>query len=618
VLLAARLLGEPLGLELPPARAIVAAAGVTRSRAYEAAAQVVDFVLRLERRVGRPPAQRAPAPLRRDDESVSRAVLGFVMTHPGCVHGGNERQRYGDDFRRFVVALRAEHPALSVEDFAASAAVPLGTLRSWLAAPSTERVAKPAVAAVAAPAADARAGSSSPSLTTAHIDSVLASYVGWCGSFRGFCEHVQRELCIGWGRDTIAHVLELHGARQAQRRGGRSPDELALRGSFQTFFPGAQWVGDGMSVPVTIGSEIVKLNFELQCDAFSGAFVGISIRDEEDSTAVIESFRDGIATTGAAPLAELLDNKPSNHTAEVDAALGDTLRIRSTVRRPQNKAHVEGAFGLFSTTAPPLELNHRASARQIAAQVLGLVTTAWARATNHHPRTSRGGASRAQLYAIEPTAEQITAARSALEERRRRQELARQTLEARQRPDVRAFLDAAFERLELLDPERHVRLAIARYPLDAIIAGVAIFESKQRTGSLPDDVDARYLLGIVRNVHEQREGELVADALLRLRRQAGDLALERLVREHEALQSPQRPAREVLDVLVDRALLCERALDRRFWLDALAGFVATAPDDERDARYRAAARCINATFRAEPRRRERAVRVLAERLVPLA
>jgi hypothetical protein len=618
VLLAARLLGEPLGLELPPAKAILAAAGVTRSRAYEAAARVVEASSRLEGRVGRPPAQAGP-PLRpRDGEAVSRAVLGFVMTHPGCVHGQGERQRYGDDFRRFIVALRAEHPAQTVEDFAASAAVPLGTLRSWLAATSSQSGSNPPVAAVAPRDADASASSSSPSLTTAHIDSVLASYAGWCGSFRGFCEHVQRELGIGWGRDTVTHVLELHGVRRPQRRGGRSPDELALRGRFQTFFPGAQWVGDGMSVPVRIGGELVKLNFELQCDAFSGAFVGISIRDEEDSTAVIESFQGGVATTGAAPLSELLDNKPSNHTAEVDDALGDTIRIRATVRRPQNKAHVEGAFGLFSTTAPPLELNIGASVRQIAAQVLGLVTTTWARATNHRPRPGRGGASRAQLYAIEPTDEQIAAARSALEERRRCQELARQTLEARQRPDVRAFLDAAFERLALLDPERHVRLAIARYPLDPIIAGVAIFESKQRTGSLPDGVDARYLLGIVRNVHEQHEGELIAEALLRLRRQARDLALERLERDHDALLDAKPPAHEILTVLVDRALLSERALDRRFWLDALAGFVAAVPSDERDARYRAAARCIHATFRAEPRRREQAVRVLAQRLVPLA
>lgn len=617
MLLAARLLGEPIGLEMPPTKAILAAAGVTRSRAYEAAAQVVDFSSRLKPRVGRPPVQTEPAPRPRDSEAVSRAVLGFVMTHPGCVHGQGERQRYGDGFRRFLVELRAEYAALSLEDFAASAAVPLGTLRSWLMATSRETTSDPAGAAAAVPDA-AVIPSSSPSLTTAHIDTVLAAYGGWCGSFRDFCEHVQRELCIGWGRDTIAHVLELHGVRRPQRRGGRSPDELALRGSFQTFFPGAQWVADGMSVPVRIGSEVLKLNFELQCDAFSGAFVGISIRDQEDSAAVIESFRAGIETAGAAPLAELLDNKPSNHTPEVDAALGDTIRIRSTVQRPQNKAHVEGAFGLFSTTAPPLELDLEAGARQIAAQVLGLVTTTWARAMNHRPRPSRDGSSRAQLYALEPSDEQIAAARRALEERRRRQELARQTLEARQRPDVRAFLDAAFDRLGLTDPERHVRMAISRYPLDPIIAGVAIFEAKQHTASLPVGVDARYLLGIVRNVHEQREGELVAEALLRLRRQARDIALQRLIRERAELLATNRPTKDILTVLIEHALLSERALDRTFWLDALANFVSDASLDECDARYRAAARCIHATFRAEPRRREHAVRVLAERFVPLA
>jgi hypothetical protein len=612
------MLGERLGVELPKAAAVLGVTGVKRSRAYEAAAEVVEFLQHLSRRVGRPAGAALPARPPGDGDALSRAVLGFVMTHPGCVHGQGQRQRYGDGFRRFVVELRAEHEEMSLEEFAASAAVPLGTLRSWLAAPSSGTVPEPPAAAAATESTGAISTSSSPSLTTAHIETVLAAYAGWYGGFRDFCEHVQRELRVGWGRDTIAHVLELHGVRRTQRRGGRSPDELALRGSFQTFFPGAQWVGDGMSVPVTIGSEVLKLNFELQCDAFSGAFVGISIRDEEDSAAVIESFRDGIETTGAAPLAELLDNKPSNHTAEVDAALGDTLRIRATRARPQNKAHVEGAFGLFSTTAPPLELDLRASARQIAAQLLGLVSTTWARATNHRPRKDRGGSSRAQLYTIEPTDEQITEACRALEERRRRQELARQTLEARQHPDVRAFLDAAFERLELSDPERHVRLAISRYPLDPIIAGVAIFETKQCTNSLPDGIDARYLLGIVRNVHEQREGELVAEALLKLRRQARDIALERLTRERDALHTANRPTNDILATLVDHALLSERALDRTFWLDALACLVSDAPSDERDARYRAAARSIHATFRADPRRREHAVRVLAEHVVPLA
>jgi len=616
------MLGEPLGLELPPVEAILTATGAKRSRAYELATKLLEAVPNLTRPVGRPRAPAAPERAAGDAVGLSQSVLRFVMTHPGCVHGHGERQRYGDAFRRLVVGLRAEHEELSLEEFAVAVQVPLGTLRAWLSAPLPSEAESATVETAAETAREEGTSSGeprTPNLTTAHIETVLGAYAGWCGGFVAFCEHVQQELRIGWGRDTIAQVLELHGARRPQRRPGRSPDERALRGAFQTFFPGAQWVGDGMTVPVGIGGgKTIRFNVELQCDAFSGGFVGLSIRDQEDSAAVIESFRDGIATTGAAPLAELLDNKPSNHTPEVDAVLGDTLRIRSTVQRPQNKAHVEGAFGLFARTAPPLELDLRASARQIAAQVLGLVTTTWARAMNQRPRRDRGGLSRAELYGIEPTDEQIAAARAAFEERRRRQELARQTLEARERPDVRAFLDAAFDRLALLDPERHVRLAISRYPLDAIIPAVAIFETKQRAGTLPEGVDARYLLGIVRNIQEQREGELIAAALLGLRTQARDIALDCLRRERDVLSGAPPHTEDVLAALVDRALLSERALDRVFWLNALADFITRGPAADLHARYCAAARCIHATFRADPRRRHEAVRVLSERVVPLA
>jgi hypothetical protein len=97
--------------------------------------------------------------------------------------------------------------------------------------------------------------------------------------------------------------------------------------------------------------------------------VGLSIRDEEDSTAVIEALADGIATTGRAPLALLLDNNPSNHTADVDAALGDvTLRLRATQGRPQNKAHCEGAFGLFQRSIPLLDL-HATNLRELGRQL---------------------------------------------------------------------------------------------------------------------------------------------------------------------------------------------------------------------------------------------------------
>jgi len=209
---------------------------------------------------------------------------------------------------------------------------------------------------------------------------------------------------------------------------------------------------------------------------------------------------DGTATTGALPTALLIDNKPSNHTPDVDVALGAAIRIRATLERPQNKAHVEGAFGLFSQVLPNLVLDTRGSTHDVARALLVLVVTIWARTTNHRPRADHGGRSRVDLYADAPTVEQVDNARHELREVAERQERARRTLEARRRPEVLVLLDKHFARLALVDPSRHIRLAIAGYSQTAIVNGIAIFEGKRLAKTLPDGADARYLLGIVKNV----------------------------------------------------------------------------------------------------------------------
>jgi len=66
---------------------------------------------------------------------VTRAVLGYVTHHAGCVQRGPVRQHDSDGFRRFIVELRAEHAAFDVEPFATAVDVPLGTLKDWLRDP---------------------------------------------------------------------------------------------------------------------------------------------------------------------------------------------------------------------------------------------------------------------------------------------------------------------------------------------------------------------------------------------------------------------------------------------------------------------------------------------------
>lgn len=589
---------------------ILTLTGVSRSRAYEIKDALEAFMQTLARPPGRPRRERAPDSASTTSlHELTLEVLRFITQHPGCVRSG-ARARYADCFRRFVVDLRERHTDVTADEFAAALTLPLGTLEDWM------RSAQPVVTEPTTNADGPRV--MEHDAKQAQIETVLAAWdTGtWRDDFAGFCVHVRRDLRLELGRTTISNILSAYGVRTPARRGGRSRDEAALRGAFETFFGGAQWVGDGKQVDVLLDGRRYRFNLELVVDAASAAAVGISVRDEEDSAAVVEAFGQGEQTTGEPPLALLLDNRPSNHTAEVDAALDDTMRIRATPFRPENKAHAEGAFGLFAQKVPPIELDTR-EPREHARTLLQLVATTFWRALNRAPRRDRGGRTRVDLYTQPVTPEQREAAREALRERMRKQELARETRAARIDPNMRPLLDDAFARLDLLDPERHIRDAIACYPRDIVVDAIAIFAGKRAAGTLPDGVDARYLLGIVKNLHHVHEADFITDALIRERLAARDRFLEPLVRERDEILAAGDDLSATLLTLVDRLVRAERVLDRCVWLDAAAALVAPSPYDERIALAKRAARHIHTAFHLAPRDRDRLERSLLHRLSPL-
>ena len=273
-------------------------------------------------------------------------------------------------------------------------AVPLTTLEAWLRAGPSE------------PPADVLDEPAVHDATVPKVETLIDAWRRWDGEVLArFAEHVRRELHLDWSNAMIAALLDEHGERLPKRRPGRSPDEEALRGAFETFFAGAQWVGDGTAIEVLIDGEVFGLNLELMVDAHSGAWVGLEVSDAKDSTAVIDVFEAGVETTGPPPTALLRENHPCNHTEEVDAAIGQTLSIRATPQRPQNKAYVEGGFGLFAQRAPDIVLDTH-DPRRLAHQIAYLVAFVFACAVNHRPRRDRGAKSRAQLYAEPVTEEQ--------------------------------------------------------------------------------------------------------------------------------------------------------------------------------------------------------------------
>jgi hypothetical protein len=247
-----------------------------------------------------------------------------------------------------------------------------------------------------------------------------------------------------------------------------------------------------------------------------------------------------------------------------------------------------------------------------------LVAQTWARTLNHRPRKNRKGRSRVEIYTSEaPTPEQVEQAQAALEERLRQQEKARKTLRARQNPSVREILDGAFTRLELDDPEGNIRAAIARYPLDAVVNGIATFEGRHLAGTLPDGVNAPYLLGIVKNIAQQDEGLQITEALLRNRLDARDRLLTPLRQTLDTLLQLGSDPIETLKSLVDLALGADRQIDRLFWLGAITDHIRRQPGSRHAAQLRFVSQRIYATFAVPYRDRQVAVRFICTRVIPL-
>jgi hypothetical protein len=610
---------EPLSrLELPgpSAAQVLQATGARRSRAYELSGQLQDFLPSLQRPPGRPAGAKPAAVVATDDlQQLTLEVLAFVMGHPGCVVTGPGRAHYHDAFRRRVLDLRRQHRDLDLDVFAAAVAVPLGTLKGWLAQPSS------ALITTGQPDSDAPDPTveNTTAPTNAWIETTLSEWECWTGDFVTFCSHLQQHCRVPLGRSAIARILESCGVRLRHRREGRSPDEEATRGSFETFFPGAQWVGDGSEITVVLGHEPFHFNLELMVDTYSDAFVGLAVTDTEDSAAVASAFADGMQTTGQPPLDILLDNRPSNHTPEVDAALGpETLRTRSTPGRPQSKAHVEGAFGLFAQTLPALAVI-ATTPREQARQIAQLVFTTLARAINHRPRRDRRGRSRVDLYTDQPTPEQVAEARAALLERHHKQQLAQQTLLARQDPLVLLLIDQALERFRLTDPDQHFAAAIARHGRDAALEGIAIFDGKRAAGTLPDDADIRYLLGIVRNVAGDNELCEITESLIASRLAARDVALQ-MLRNDRAVSEKLRPdPAQRIAHHADRAASARRKIDRFFWARATADAIV-ASSQHADARAewtRYAAARINVATHLPHRERCHLIRLLTRHTLPV-
>jgi hypothetical protein len=169
-------------------------------------------------------------------------------------------------------------------------------------------------------------------------------------------------------------------------------------------------------------------------------------------------------------------------------------------------------------------------------------------------------------------------------------------------------------------PSRDLRSSIPNaifgYPKTAIVDGVGIFDTKRRAETLPDGVDARYLLGIVKNVTAKTEGEILAETLWDERVRARDMFLAPLRAERDALRAGNTPE-DIVKTSADRALATTSNLERTLWLETIVDVIREQADDARRPLFLIAARRIEAAFGATPAVRHDAVRFVADRVLPV-
>ena len=584
--------------------AVLAHTGASRSQAYAMKPRVVEACAALDRRAGRPPMPKDNAALL----SCACRVRDYLFEHPGAVTGRGERRRYSDGFRRLVVGLTAPGAVgeeLTVEQLAEATGVPLGTLKDWRRMPARgeQEPTAPERSQASPPAEDDIAGS--PQIAT-----LLHAFENWDGDLSSFCRHAKEHLRLPWSPTFISRLLQSAGLHEPRRRNATRTTHD--RDTFRRLFPGAQWLGDGTVLAIELNGQRYFFNVEAILDVHTNALVGLHVSDTEDEQAVRQAFLHAEATTGQRPIALSLDGKPCNNTDGLAQAVQPSQIVPSTPGRGQAKAPLEGAFGLFQQTAPPLVIRGD-NGRELARSIITLVLLLWAWTRNGKPRARLGGRSPVDVYQDdEPTTEQVQEACGWTDELKRRHRRFCETQRRRADPTRRTLLREALHRLGIDDPDDRLAVDLARYATDAIISAIAVLDTMKEHGKLADiDHPDRYLAAVIRRKNDELELEHTAQHLLELRLRHRDLCLDPLRRDVEQLRDAL-PAVERPRKLLERALTARRLIDSRFFTSATIQALEQLDEPNARSLFPVLVRLVKASHDVDRARRARILAQLAQ------
>ena len=504
ILVLARQLAAALAIDLTASMAeICRTLGANRTSVYEQLQRLLACLGEFAKaRPGRPPATAAPEP--GDERAALRLtveVLEYRLQHPGAVIEHRQRTTYADAFRRFVLQ-RHDHWQGSLQAFADAVQVPLDTLRDWRRDDHAEALEPQDKQRPSVPA-------NASELTRQIVD----EWMHWIGPTRPFISYAAQYFDLSPA--LIARLMKILGLiRPRRRRSG-----CRYRGSTQTLSPATMLVTDGkwLTLELLDSEQTLYFNWQGIVDQTTGCDTAVVITPQEDATAARQAYERSVHFLGGlVPDALLHDNKPCYDDAQLrqTLALYGTDMIPATLGRAQNKAILEGAFGLWQQRVGTLRLDDTDDDTLLRSAVAEMVRV-YTAATNAVPRLELDGRSRLQaLQETCPTAEQrqrdedFLAQLKADHRRPRRREPLPESLQ---------LIEHVFERFDLAahDPSGELRRYLATFSTAAIRRAAAILAAKL-DHHLEHRFAHRYLAQIIRTQQDELDLERAANELLEL------------------------------------------------------------------------------------------------------
>jgi len=569
VLLIARDISDTLDVPMDaPLAESCRTVGANRTSVYEQAGRVLASLEKLAgARPGRPSEPEATRSSEGDltAQQLTIELLEHRLEHPGAMVRHRRRTNYSSDLRRLVLAKHDRWTG-SLEAFAAAVRVPLDTLRDWLR--------RDREAALDEPAAQA------PTVAVPRDASELTRQVAelwqvWEGPTRAFIGHAAGRFALSTAQ--VARLLRVLGCIAPRRR--KPPRH---RGTTHPLSPGTMLVTDGkqINVELTGSGRRTHRNWQGIVDQTTGCDTAVVVTAEECAAGAARALDRSLELlAGVVPEGLLHDNKPCYDDADLRRQVEQcgTTMIPATPGRGENKAILEGAFGLWEQRVGTIRLDDT-NRETLITSAISEGVRAYTAATNSVPRVEWDGRSRLDVL------------REACpsEEQRRRDALFLRQLKADHDPSRRRLprpnpvsdplLDEVFRRLELLDkdPKRALRRHLSVCEPAAIRRAAAIVTAKRESGALDERYLHRYLATVIQNQQDELDLERAAEELFDLCRVEGQLWTEGEERDYERLVNDGLSRDELLLAVAEHAAHAGLPVQTVYWTRKLMELLASA------------------------------------------